>query len=66
MIVNGSMIEVTPDEAIVLATRLLASAQKVKEASRKLPDAYCYERFSGVDTEGKQVETFRVRIGRSL
>lgn len=63
MIINDSMLEMSPEEALKMASKLMESALLVMDRSKRLPDAYDYNTFVGCDPEGRFGRTFKVRIG---
>lgn len=59
------VVHLTPEEAMQLATNLMARAKRVNEVKQRVPDAYDYftvghEAVQGVKNSGDKI---RVRIG---
>lgn len=58
-----TQLELTPDEAISLASLLLKEALLVKNAQRKLPDAYEYVRLPAFSPDGTESRILNIRLG---
>lgn len=57
------VVEMSPEEAIALATELLMRAQRVQSMRQKLPGAYEFYTMSGADPEKQVATRVKIRIG---